>query len=140
MAASIPASRKLLWLRIWVTNSDPKVIGRWYLEYLYEARIMPSMIRLDRGTETGTMATIHAFLRRNHDDMDDPCESIIYGPSTSNQVSTYLMLLAFLLIPVVQKELDLFRTVVWNSHKIRTQKDTALPDGIPDHIYNFPET
>ena len=50
------------------------------------------------------------------------------------------MLLAFLLIPVVQKELDLFRTVVWNSHKIRTQKDTALPDGIPDHIYNFPET
>ena len=23
------ASRKLLWLRIWVTNSDPKVIGRW---------------------------------------------------------------------------------------------------------------
>ena len=50
------------------------------------------------------------------------------------------MLLAFLLIPVVQKELDLFRTVVWNSHKIRTQKDTALPDGISDHIYNFPET
>lgn len=50
------------------------------------------------------------------------------------------MLLAFLLIPVVQKELDLFRTVVWNSHKIRTQKDTALPDEIPDHIYNFPET
>lgn len=50
------------------------------------------------------------------------------------------MLLAFLLIPVVQKELDLFRTVVWNSHKIRTQKDTALPDGIPDHIYSFPET
>ena len=89
------ASRKLLWLRIWVTNSDPKVIGRWYLEYLYEARIMPSMIRLDRGTETGTMATIHAFLRRNHDDMDDPCESIIYGPSTSNQVSTYLFVYFF---------------------------------------------
>ena len=84
------ASRKLLWLRICqVTKSNPKVIGRCYLEYLYEARIMPSMIRLDRGTETGTMATMHAFLRRNHDDMDDPCESIIYGPSKSNQVSSY---------------------------------------------------
>ena len=55
-------------------------------------------------------------------------------------ISPVRMLLAFLLIPVVQKEVDLFRTVVWNSHKIRTQKDTALPDGIPDHIYNFPET
>lgn len=50
------------------------------------------------------------------------------------------MLLAFPLIPEVQKELDLFRTVVWNSHKTRKQKDTALPDGIPDHIYDFPET
>ena len=34
------ASRKLLWLRIWVSNSDPRVIGRWYLEYLYETRTM----------------------------------------------------------------------------------------------------
>ena len=43
---------------------------------------MPSMMRLDRGKETGMMATIHAFLRRNHD-MGEPCDSIVYGPSTS---------------------------------------------------------
>ena len=30
------ASRKLLWLRVWTSNSGPLVIGRWYLEYLYE--------------------------------------------------------------------------------------------------------
>ena len=48
------------------------------------------------------------------------------------------MLLAFLLIPVLQKQLDVFRTVVWNSHRIRAQKNTVLPDGIPDHIYSFP--
>ena len=35
------ASRKILWLKIWVTNSDPKRIGYWYLEYLYETRILP---------------------------------------------------------------------------------------------------
>lgn len=28
---------------------------------------------------------------------------------------------------------------MWNSHRIRAQKNTVLPDGIPDHIYNFPE-
>ena len=48
------------------------------------------------------------------------------------------MLLAFLLIPVSQKQLDVFRTVVRNSHRIRAQKNTVLPDGIPDHIYSFP--
>ena len=49
------------------------------------------------------------------------------------------MLLAFIMVPLVQKELDVFRETVWNTHRIRAQKDTVLPDGIPDHIYNFPE-
>ena len=26
------ASRKLLWLRVWVSNSEPKLIGKWYLD------------------------------------------------------------------------------------------------------------
>ena len=43
------------------------------------------MIRIDKGTETGIMATIHAYLRRNDNDMD-PLDTVIYGKSTSNQV------------------------------------------------------
>ena len=43
------------------------------------------MIRVDKGTETGIMATIHSFLRQHHDDMD-PFDTVLYGPSTSNQV------------------------------------------------------
>lgn len=31
------------------------------------------------------MATMHAYLRQGHGDMD-PAETVIYGPSTSNQV------------------------------------------------------
>ena len=80
------ASRKLLWLRIWVTNSDPEIIGRWYLEHLYETRIISAILRVDKWTETGVMATMHSFLRRYHGDMD-PHETVMYGPSTSNQVS-----------------------------------------------------
>ena len=45
----------------------------------------------------------------------------------------------FLSVPVVQKELDCFRETVWNSHRIRKQKDARLPKGIPDHVFNFPE-
>lgn len=48
------------------------------------------------------------------------------------------MLLAFVMIPLLQKELDTFKDTIWNSHRIRLQKDTMLPGGVPDHIYNFP--
>ena len=34
----------------------------------------------------GVMATMHAYLRQHHGDMD-PVETVIYGPSTTNQVS-----------------------------------------------------
>lgn len=43
------------------------------------------------------------------------------------------------MVPVVERELDTFKEMVWNSHRIRAQKDTVLPDGVPNHIYNFPE-
>ena len=49
---------------------------------------MASVIRVDKGTETVTMATMHAFLRSKHDDDMDPEDTVVYGPSTSsNQVS-----------------------------------------------------
>ena len=43
-------------------------------------------LRIVKGTETGVLSTMHAFLGRHHDDLDDPCDSVIYGPSASNQV------------------------------------------------------
>ena len=72
-----------------MSNSHPYVIGRLYEEHLYETRMIASKLRIDRGT----MATIHAFLRQNHADMNgrdtsDVCKNtVIFGPSTSNQAS-----------------------------------------------------
>jgi hypothetical protein len=86
MAALILQVESYCGCGVWVSNSDPKIIGRWYLDYLYESKILPTYLRLDKGTETGIMATMHAFLRGNHGDMD-PDDTVIYGPSTSNQVS-----------------------------------------------------
>jgi hypothetical protein len=43
------------------------------------------------------------------------------------------------MIPMLQKELDVFKDKIWNSHRIRHQKEVHLPNGVPDHIYNFPE-
>ena len=77
------ASRKIIFLKVWTSTSDPKVVGKWYFEFILENMFMPAKIRIDKGTETGNMATIHAFLRRNHGDMD-PADTVMYGPSTSH--------------------------------------------------------
>ena len=45
---------------------------------------MASYIRMDKGTETGTIATMHAFLCRNHEDITDAGDPVLYGPSTSD--------------------------------------------------------
>ena len=51
--------------------------------------MLPRNLRVDRGTETGEMATIHAFLLNQHEIMDDPTDSIIYGPSTSSKIEQW---------------------------------------------------
>ncbi|XP_057308987.1 uncharacterized protein LOC130647223 [Hydractinia symbiolongicarpus] len=80
------SSRKLLWLKTWISNSKPEIVAKWYLEYLYQTRTLPAYIRIDKGSETVILSTMHAYLRRNHNDLEDATDSVIYGPSTSNQV------------------------------------------------------
>lgn len=83
------ASRKIMWLRVWTTNSKPNIIGLYYLEYLYGTRKLPVYIRMDRGTETITMAAMHAFLKREDPQFSNPTDCLCYGPSTSNKVKLY---------------------------------------------------
>ena len=73
------ASRKILCLKIWT------------LEHLYEKRTVVSQIGISRGSETGIMATMHSYLRQSNGDMN-PFDTVIYGPSTSNQVCHYFMI------------------------------------------------
>ena len=48
------------------------------------------------------------------------------------------MLLAFFMIPILQKEIYMFIDI-WNSHRICKQKDMVLHHGIPNQIHNFPQ-
>ena len=48
-------------------------------------------------------------------------------------------ILAYVFIPVLEKEIERF-IHNWNTHRIRFQKDTVLPDGIPEHIDSLPVT
>ena len=85
------ASRKLLWLKVWDSNSRPELIGKWYLEHLLVSHTVPSYIRIDKGTETAVVATMQSYLRRNNNDLDDPTDSVLYGPSTANQVTLQIL-------------------------------------------------
>ena len=48
-------------------------------------------------------------------------------------------MLAYVYVPLLQKELDTFKDTVWNNHRGRKQRNKHLPDGIPDHNYQFPD-
>ena len=41
------------------------------------------------GTEMRKMATMHAHVLNQHKVMDDPTDSIVYGPSTSNKIERW---------------------------------------------------
>ena len=47
-------------------------------------------------------------------------------------------ILAYTVIPILQKEMDLLKDTVWNTHCIRTQKSTDLSSGVPNHVFDFP--
>lgn len=48
-------------------------------------------------------------------------------------------MLAYVYIPLLPTELDCFKDTVWNNHRGRKQRNKHLPDGVPEHIYQFPD-
>ena len=51
--------------------------------------VLPDNIRIDRGTETDIMSTMHCFLRAEHGDLEDATNSVLYGPSTQNKIERW---------------------------------------------------
>ena len=57
---------------------------------MHESKRFLHYVRLGKGTETGVLATMHAYLQRQQCDIDtddEACDTVIYGQSTSNQAS-----------------------------------------------------
>ena len=140
------------------------------MEFHYENKALPLHLRVDRGTETGKMATIQVFLADKLKCFEDPTDAVIFGPSTTNKIERWWrdlherlekyfkvqlqsllnsgnydpqnlqdrQILAYVYIPIIQRELDIF-TTQWNTHRIRTQNKLQLPSGVPQHMFQFPE-
>ena len=55
-------SRKVLSLSVVTSNSDPLAVGKLYISKLENFNLLPRFLRMDKGTETGKIATIHSYL------------------------------------------------------------------------------
>ena len=79
-------SRKVHWVVVGRTNRDPKVVAAHFLDFLKEEKVAPRVIRMDKGTENGTIANIQIAIRSFDVDRMAGANSVILGPSTANQV------------------------------------------------------
>ncbi|XP_046858691.1 uncharacterized protein LOC124452149 [Xenia sp. Carnegie-2017] len=78
-------SRKILWLNIVPSNNDPRVVGRLFYDCISNMQLCPKILRTDRGTENGIMASAQCFLRRDGTDTHSDVNAHQYGSSHSNQ-------------------------------------------------------
>ena len=70
-------SRNVLWAEAYFTNSDPAVIATYFLDAVEFNSGCPQKIRMDAGTENGTVAKVQRVLT-------DDDSSVIIGVSTVN--------------------------------------------------------
>ena len=71
-------SRQLIWLNVYRTSSNPRVIAGYYIEAVDQLVGCPSMVRDDMGTENGHVAGMQRFLTGQQ-------SSFLYGTSTHKQ-------------------------------------------------------
>ena len=77
-------SRHIIWLEAYHTNSNPAIIGSYYMQAVKSRMGCPKRLRFDFGTENGHMANMQKFLRYDHED-EFSQRSVLYGSSNHNQ-------------------------------------------------------
>ena len=77
-------SRKILWLEVGNSNNNPRIIAKYYLDYVRQIGRTPRIIRADRGAENGHVCAIQRFFRTPGDAFEVE-KSFMYGRSTANQ-------------------------------------------------------
>ncbi|KAF8574687.1 hypothetical protein K439DRAFT_1624140 [Ramaria rubella] len=153
-----PYSGKLLWLKVWWTNSNPHLIS------------IPLLSQSDPGPENYGVANSHTGIchyydlslvgtsqhkwKRKHqnvkpeiewamlrhrwtpgfeDKLDHTLNHNIYNPDDELKVLVF----HWVAIPYFQKELDVYREIRNNSNR-RHDRHKVLSKGIPDLIFNKP--
>ena len=78
-------SRRILWLEVGPSNNNPRIIARYFVNYVKQIRGTPRIIRADFGNENVFDAAMQRFFRSSSEDSFAGDKSFMYGKSTSNQ-------------------------------------------------------
>lgn len=78
-------SRKILWLEVGPSNNNPRIVARYFINYLKEIKGAPRLTRCDAGTENSLVMCIQEVLRSYHTDSMNGQKSVSVGRSTANQ-------------------------------------------------------
>lgn len=158
-------SRFITWLEVGTTNSDPGVIGGYFLSSIIQQRGIPLSIRADCGTENGTVDRLQNELRNIYS--NSRMRPFLYGTSQHNQrieswwsqlrkhQSQFWLnlfnklkndgyfdgsdadkgLIQFCFTGIIKEEL---REVVftWNNHLIQKSRNAIAPTGRPFILYH----
>ena len=120
-----------MYISVHHSNSNPLIIGTDYLKFLYEVRHLPHFIRLDRGTETTTLATMHSFI---HDSSD----YVIYGPSSSNKIERWWKELHERLELYFKRQLTCFLdSRLYNPHDLLNNNFRCLAVKAKRYLHHF---
>ena len=74
----------MIWLKVFGTNSDPKVIASYYMDTMKFKKGCPARTRVDAGTENGHVCQMQREMRWDHVD-ELARKSCIVGSSNHNQ-------------------------------------------------------
>ena len=77
-------SRGLIWLEVGLTNNNPEVITKFYLDAVTQVGGLPRKGRSDDGTENSMVASVHTFLRSSH---SDEVAALVFSLAGPQQVS-----------------------------------------------------
>ncbi|KAF8588752.1 hypothetical protein K439DRAFT_1613257 [Ramaria rubella] len=146
-----PYSGMILWLRVWWTNKNPRLILQYYLDAVQQYGGMPLVTQSDPGSENYGVANGHTM---GHHMVDPTLEGVedlldeglnqgwydLNEPLDMRVIVSYMLILLlfrWLLIPWLQGELDAWR----DSHNMTSKhanKNKILPHGRPQLIFEAP--
>ena len=154
-------SRKIIWLKVATTNNDPLVVANYYLDHVKIVKIVPKLVRMDRGSENIYVEDLQVFFTGNSG-------SFQYATSNRNQrieafwsrlkkfrlvwwisffqemekkglfnsyLETHTESLVYVFLPLLQCEFSEFARI-WNCRHVR--QSSSAPGGKPDLLYTIP--
>ncbi|KAI0086273.1 hypothetical protein BDY19DRAFT_908518 [Irpex rosettiformis] len=145
-----PHSGLILWLKIWWTNRNPRLVCSWYLDTIEAlGYVMPLLTQSDPGTENYGIANAQTVLRHFQDPsladtlqhkfrgfenfLAEGVNAGLYDPDKPLE----RLVFHYVFIPWLQSELDVYRTEA-NDTRPRFNRNKVLPHGRPTEIFEHP--